>query len=180
MRVEDVEVDAVDDSDTLLVRQSVGEEDRVVEGVLVPLPLRERVWEPLNVKVARALADLYPELVTLTERQRVGERVRLLEEVKDALTLPESLGLPLGEEEMEKEGVRDSAGDMDALPLIDMVAHWVAGEEEEGREGEVEGEAVRQVVPLELREEERVRELVTVPVLEREVDMEEEVQGVGE
>lgn len=110
----------------------------------------------------------------------MGERVRLLDEDKDALTLPDSLGLPLGEEDMEKEGVRDSAGDMDALPLIDVVAHWVAGEEEEEREGEEEGETVRQVVPLELREEERVRELVTVPVLEREVDMVEEVQGVGE
>lgn len=58
VRVEDVEVDAVDDKDTLLVRQSVGEEDRVVDRVLVPLALLERHWEPLNVKVARALADL--------------------------------------------------------------------------------------------------------------------------
>ncbi len=59
-RVAQAVVEAVDEKDTVLVRQRVGEEERLELRVLLPLELRERDWEPHSVMVERALAVLVP------------------------------------------------------------------------------------------------------------------------
>ena len=48
------------EKDTVLVRQRVGEEERLELRVLLPLELLERDCEPQSVIVARALAVLVP------------------------------------------------------------------------------------------------------------------------
>jgi len=53
-------VETLDEKDTVLVRQRVGEEERLELRVLLPLELRERDWEPHSVMVERALAVLVP------------------------------------------------------------------------------------------------------------------------